>query len=127
MRVREVDSIFNLLKGSHFLGSGTTGFCFLLPTGEVIKIYFESERKKRLFSKYENNLVDFFEYISSFNSETFYGPNELIIKDGQVIGYIKNLSNGKTIDHMSGNLTINDIEDMITVLIRDIKLVSKKI
>ena len=126
MRTRQVDSIINLLKGARFIGCGTTGFCFLLPTGEVIKIYYESERKRLLFSRYENKLVNFFDYLNSFNSETFYGPTELLMKDGKVVGYIMNLAYGKTIRHMSGRLTIDDIEDMITILISDVKLASRR-
>lgn len=49
MRTRQVDSVFNLIKGSRFIGSGTTGFCFLLPNEQVVKIYYDSYRKRKLF------------------------------------------------------------------------------
>ncbi len=125
MRTRQVDNIYKFLIGSKYLGHGTTGFCFLLPSGQVAKIYYNSERTKNFFSKHRSSIINFFEYINSFNSETFYGPNEILLKDGKVIGYIMNLAYGKRIRHMSSNITIDDIEDMITILIRDVKLVSK--
>lgn len=125
MRTRQVDSIFKLLKGSRFIGCGTTGFCFLLPTKKVIKIFYESERKKLLFSRYGNSLINQFEYLSSFNSETFYGPEEVLLKDGKIIGYEMDLAYGKTINHLRGSVKLEDIETMISILIRDVKLVSR--
>lgn len=126
MRTRQVDSIFKILSGARFIGCGTTGFCFLLPDNKVIKLYYESVRKRELFDMHGINLIRFFEYLNTFNNDTFYGPIELLMNGDRVIGYIKNLSYGKTINHMSGRITIDDFENMIDTLIKDVKLVSKR-
>lgn len=126
MRTRQVDSVFNLIKGSRFIGSGTTGFCFLLPNEQVVKIYYDSYRKRKLFSSHGDRLMDFFEYIGSFNNENFYGPTEVLLKGDKIIGYIMDLSYGKTIKHMSNNVTIDDIERMVDILISNVKEVSKR-
>lgn len=126
MRTRQVDSVLNLIKGSRFIGAGTTGFCFLLPNEKVVKIYYDSSRTRGLFSRHGNKLMDFFEYIGSFSNENFYGPIEVLLNGDKIIGYIMDLSYGKTIKHMSGKVTIDDIERMIDILIKNVKEVSRR-
>lgn len=126
MKTRQVDSVLNLIKGSCFIGAGTTGFCFLLPNEKVVKIYYDSYRTRLLFSRYGSKLMDFFKYIGSFSDENFYGPTEVLLKKDKIIGYIMDLSYGKTIRHMSGDIAIDDIERMVDILIKNVKEVSRR-
>lgn len=103
MKVTNIDSIIPYLKGSRFIGVGCTAMCFLMKNGKVIKLYIETYDKKDLFN-YVKNPIEHFSKISDLKNDTYMVPEELLVKDGKLVGYLYDYVNGKTLRRYNYNL-----------------------
>lgn len=96
MRITRIDSVYPYLKGSKFIGFGRTAICFFMKNGKVIKLFIETYNKKDLFA-YVKNPIEHFSKISEIKNDTYIAPDELLVKDGEVVGYLYDYVYGKTL------------------------------
>lgn len=76
MKVTKIDSILPYLRGSKYIGKGSTAFCFLMKNNKVLKLFINSYDKKVLFNHYDN-IIDHFSGISTLKNDTYIVPEEL--------------------------------------------------
>lgn len=114
MKITNVESIIPYLKGSKFIGMGYTAICFLMNNGKAFKLYIETFNKRNMFNCMENP-IDHFSKINEIKNDTYIVPDELILKNGKVVGYIYDYINGKTLKKMnySLDLLINSYDRLI--------------
>lgn len=114
MKVTNIESVIPYLKGSRFIGIGYTAMCFLMNNGKVFKLYIETFSKKNLFECISNP-IEHFSKINEIKNETYIAPDELLLKNGKVIGYLYDYINGKTLRRLnySLDLLINSYDKLI--------------
>ena len=122
--ITEVDNLEKYLKKSKFIGIGTTAKCYLMPDGNVIKIFRNTYNKRYLFSR--NNIFNHFVKLCELDNDSFRAPHELLIKNDEIIGYIYPYVEASTFLFLSKNTKIKDILKNYKKLLIDTKEISDK-
>ena len=122
MEIIEIDSVYKYLKDSIFIGRGTTAYCFLKPDNTVVKIYNHSSSTAAMFSKVD--MVQRLNNIHNIQNDTYIGPEKLIMKNGELIGYIYPYIDAPTLQNTSLKTTIFDLYKDCPKLIEDTKKIS---
>ena len=107
------------------LGIGTLGICFLLPEGKVLKIFFNKNRVDELKERH-GDLITHFNYINSVGNETFMVPEKLLMRNGEVVGYIASYGLGRQIAHFRHQTKVNNLIEAYEPLTKDTKKISEK-
>ena len=107
MKTTEIKSILTYLVGAIPIGIGTTAICFLMPNGKVLKLYMNTYLKRELF--YYHDMRKHLEFLNNISNESYIGPEELLIKNDEVIGYIYTYINGLELKRLKNNIRLNDI------------------
>ena len=116
----EVVDIKKYLKNSKFIGVGTTAICFLMPNGKVAKIFYDMPGSSDFY-------IDRFEKMSSYGNDTFITPQELLIKDGKLIGYTYPYIDAKTLKFTSPFVKIDDFLSNYETYLKDAKSFSESL
>lgn len=124
MKFTEIKSISTYLKNSRLIGVGTTAVCFLMENGNVLKLYLNTYNKRKLF--YVNDMTEHLSLLNSISNDSYIGPQEVLIKNGECIGYIYPYVYSKTLSSIDRNKSIYDITKSFDKLIEDTKKVSYK-
>lgn len=122
MEIKNLKINFLTLK---ILGIGTLGICFLLPEGKVLKIFFNRHRVAELKDRH-GELIPHFNFINSVGNETFMVPEKLLMRKGEVVGYIASYGYGRQIAHFRRDLRVNTLIEAYEPLINDTKKISEK-
>lgn len=107
------------------LGIGTLGICFLLPERKVLKLFFNKHRVYELKNRH-GDLITHFNYINSVGNETFMVPEKLLMRNGEIVGYIASYGLGRQIAHFRKETKINNLIEAYEPLIDDTKKISEK-
>lgn len=104
------------------IGIGTSAVCYKIDENTVAKLFYD-------FFCYDfdiNNPIvrNQFELLLSLSNDTYKGPNQLIVKDGIVVGYLYPFIDGKTLHRIRNNITVNDIITKYPKVIEDTKKIS---
>ena len=105
-------------------GVGTTAVCFVTKDGRVLKLYLNTDRTKML-NKY-SNLVERLEEINSIKNDTYIGPEEVLVKNDYVIGYLYPYIHSRSLRYVNSNVTMSDIKCNFDKLLEDTKAISDK-
>ena len=124
LKVTEVKSAYKLLKDTIPIGYGTTAICFLTRDNNVIKYYLPTPNKKEMFAK--RNMLETLTFINSIQNNTYVGPEEVFMKDDEVIGYKYPYIEAPTIKNLSNNTTLFEIYNHYEELLKDTKDISDK-
>ena len=124
MRFTEIKSISTYLTNSRLIGVGTTAVCFLMKNGNVLKLYLNTYNKRRLF--YVNDMTEHLILLNSISNDSYIGPEEVLIKNGECIGYIYPYVHSKTLSSIDRNKSIYDVTKSFDKLIEDTKKVSNQ-
>lgn len=124
MKFTEIKSIFPYLKNSQIIGVGTTAICFLMQDGNVLKVYLNTFNKKELF--YKRNMLEHLKLLNSISNDSFIGPTEVLVKNGNCVAYIYPYVYARTLFNMKKDTTIYDIVQSFDKLIDDTKKISEK-
>lgn len=116
MEIIEVSSIKKLLRGSKIIGIGTTAVCFLLKNGDVLKVFFDTHRKRELF--YYRDIIEHLTYLSTLGNEHFIAPKTILTKENEVIAYIMPYRKAKTIKHFNKDIRLNEIKNSYEKLVQ---------
>jgi hypothetical protein len=120
MKITEVKTIYKYFFDLKIIGMGTTAICFLTKDNKVLKLYYNS------FNKNEN-ILNQMELLNEISNDTLIGPEELLINDkGEIIGYLYDYINAKTLSSTKNSLVIGEIINMYDKLKNDIKVASDK-
>lgn len=97
MKINEVKSVTKFLSKCYPipLGAGRTAICYLMNDGRVLKLYMNTSKRWELFNTF-NDIIHHFELMDKIKNDSFFPPEELIVKDGKLIGYIFSCVKGKT-------------------------------
>lgn len=98
MKITEIDSIHKYVHGSFIIpiGIGTTAVCYLMRNKHLLKIYLNTYNKKVLFGRFED-IINHFETLNHIQNDTYIAPDEILIKNGQLVGYTYPYIEGKTL------------------------------
>lgn len=107
MKTTEIKSILPYLIGSIPIGIGTTAICFLMPNGKVLKLYMNTYLKRELF--YYHDMRKHLEFLNSISNDSYIGPEELLMKNNEVIGYIYTYINALELKRLRNNIKLNDV------------------
>lgn len=107
MKITEIKSILPYLVGAIPIGIGTTAICFLMPNGKVLKLYRNTYLKRELF--YYNDMKQHLNFLNSISNDSYIGPEELLMKNDEVIGYIYTYINALELKRLRNNIKLNDI------------------
>ena len=119
MKVTNVDSVSSVLNCSIPIGIGTTAICFLRSDGNVVKLYINTYLKRQMFNYF--NMEDQLKLLNKISNDTFIGPEEILVKNDNIIGYIYPYVKGRRIDRLSNKLTKEDILNSYQKLFDDTK------
>ena len=123
MKVTNVDSIIPYLKGAIPIGVGTTAICFLIKDNKVLKLYRNTYLKNVMFDYY--NMEDKLSLLSTVSNESFIGPEELLKKDDEIIGYMYDYKKGRTLKSLTDNASKENIINPYKKLIKNSSEISK--
>ena len=123
VKYTEIKSILPYLSFSIPIGVGTSAICFLMRDGNVLKLYINTYLKKELFYKYD--MKSHLKYLNEISNDSYIGPNEVLIKDNQVVGYIYSYIKAKTLNKISNDINMKEILNAYQNLFDDTKEVSK--
>ncbi len=120
MNIVEVDDLKQFKKLP--IGIGTSAVCYRIDENTVAKLFYD-------FFCYDfdiNNPIvrNQFELFSSLSNDTYKGPNQLIVKDGIIVGYLYPFIDGKTLHRVRNSLTVDDIVMKYSKVIEDTKRIS---
>ena len=104
MRVVNVRTLDEYKKGS-YIGRGHMAECYLI-NGRVYKIYTRLDRIKKIFKT--RDMIEFFDYISEYGNDTVITPDELYVKDGEVLGYSYPYVEGITLSKLNSHIKLDD-------------------
>lgn len=124
MKKTEITSILPYLKGAIPIGVGTTAICFLMPNKNVLKLYIELEGKINLFKYFDMNRH--IEELNMICNDTYIGPQEVLIKNNQVVGYIYPYVYARVLKRLSDKVEEEDILKGYKKLYTDTYLISKQ-
>lgn len=122
MKITEINSLSKYLLGAKIIGVGTTAICFLLSDKRVLKLYYNSYNKKHLF--YTKDMTKHLEMLGKLTNETYIGPNEILISNNEVIGYLYPYINAKTLKHMKKYISLDSIINKYKKLEKNTKEIS---
>lgn len=124
MKIVENPKIHRYLSGSKVIGVGNTAICFLLNDGRVLKLYYNLYNKKLLFGHID--MISRFNDINYISNDSYIGPDELLVKNGEFIGYLYPYVKAKTLLIQKYFITLNEIINKYSKLFDDTKKVSQK-
>ncbi len=124
LKVTEVKSAYKLLKDTIPIGYGTTAMCFLTRDNNVIKYYLPTPNKKEMFAK--RNMLETLTFIYLIQNNTYVGPEEVFMKNDEVIGYKYPYIEAPTIKSLSNNTTLFELYNHYEELLKDTKDISDK-
>lgn len=124
MEIVEIKNIRDYLIDSIFIGKGTTAYCFLRRDNNVVKVYRKNSFTKELFSKVD--MLQRLKDISDIQNDTYVGPETILVKDGNVVGYIFPYVPANTLKSLSTRTTLFDLYKNIDSLLSDTKDISDK-
>ena len=107
MKIVNVDNIASVLNCSIPVGMGTSAICFLRSDGNIVKLYLNTYLKRQMFRYFD--MEKQLKLLNKISNDTFIGPQEILVKNDEVIGYIYPYVKGKRIDRLSNKLTKEDI------------------
>ena len=84
------------------LGKGTTAVCFFTKDKKVLKVFLDNERKKSLFLRF--NMLTHLEDLSSIKVKNVYTPNDIYVKNGEVIATKLDYVKGSTLNRHVPNI-----------------------
>lgn len=122
MKITVNPNLITYLLGSKPIGIGTTAICFLMPNGNVLKLYHNKYFQKE-FS--QENYIAHFETLNKITNDTYIGPEELLIKEN-CLGYIYPYVLAKTLHKSVPILNSKYIIDKYPKLIEDTKNISDR-
>lgn len=123
MEIVKVNSLTKLLFGSRIIGIGSTAICFLLRNGEVFKLYLNTGNKQQLFQKYD--MYEHLELMHDLGNDSYVAPNKVVFKDNDIIGYIMEYRNAKTIKHFSKSVSLKEIIEAFRELVENTYKISE--
>lgn len=97
------------------LGKGTTAVCFFTKDKKVLKVFLDNERKKSLFLRF--NMLTHLEDLSSIKVKNVYTPNDIYVKNGEVIATKLDYIKGSTLNRYVPNIPLKNFTDMLLELI----------
>lgn len=121
MKITEVDDVFKYVKVKSPCGLGTTAICFLTKDNRVLKLYLNTYRTKKLI---DSSFLDKLNKINSIQNDTFVGPDEVLVHDDRVIGYLYPYIKSSTLKKINLNTRLNDITNSLDKLLTDTKDIS---
>lgn len=107
------------------VGYGSTACCFRMSDGRIAKLYLNTENTDHLFRSYKN-MEEHMQLLHEVSNDSFIGPEELIIKDNKVIGYIYPYLEGTTLAHINKNTKLSTLYNAYCKLIEDTLDISSK-
>ena len=122
MKVTNIKSILPYINFSVPIGVGTSAICFLMKNGNVLKLYINTHLKYELFHKYdmEEHLI----FLNKIKNDSYIGPEEILIKNDEVIGYIYPYVPGKVIKNLNNNIKLKSLINAYEKLYKDTILIS---
>ena len=124
MKVTNVRNIYSYISGTKIIGAGGTAFCYRLPDNRVLKLYIETYNKKVLFNNC--NMLEHVENISRLGNDSYVVPDEVLVKDNRVVGYIYPFVEGSTLYSLRKHVRLNDLHSNFSKLIEDTVDLSNK-
>lgn len=97
------------------LGKGSTAIAFLTKDKKVLKVFLNSERKKSLFLRVD--MLKHFEDLSNIKVKNVYTPNDIYVKNGEVIATKLDYIKGSTLNRHIPTIALKDFTDMLLELI----------
>ncbi|MBQ1496224.1 MAG: hypothetical protein IIZ40_02590 [Bacilli bacterium] len=119
-----IKSILPYLKGAKYIGKGKTAYCFLMRDNKVLKLFYKSIETKNMFDYFRNPINHFYE-LEKINNDTYIAPLELLIKDNELIGYIYDYIDGKTLKRVGLNFKIEELIEAYDRLEEDTRKISE--
>lgn len=121
MECCDIKYLHKLFIGAKIIGRGQTAICFLLNNGKVFKLFHDIDEVK---NEIKEDIISNFEDINSISNDTFIGPDTLIFKNGNLIGYTYDYLPGKTLKKLKNTLLVSDILNNYDYLIENTKDIS---
>ena len=125
MKKTAIMSILPYLKDSKIIGMGSTSICFLIKGNNVLKLFMDTNNKKKLFDSKED-IIAHFDRLSEVNNDTYLAPDELLIKDNQCIAYIYRYKNAHSFKNLKGSTKLDRIVQAYGKLVEDTHKISEK-
>ena len=123
--IKDNKYILKLLSHSRIIGIGSTAICFLLKDGRVLKLFYSIYYKDFINNSHSNMLLRF-EALSQINNDSYVGLDELLIKNGNCIGYLYPFINAKTLHSARYLYDIDKLVSRYSKLKKDTKQVSNR-
>ena len=124
MEIIEIKDVLKLVLNSKFIGYGSTCFCFLMPNGDVLKLFRDTYNKNKLFLS--RKMPDHLYLLNTLNNDSYRGPEKIFMRDNLIIGYSYKYIHAKTLANIKKNISTNEIVKSLDKLIEDTYLISDK-
>ena len=123
MEITEINNKKDYIKGSRFIGIGTTAVCFKRKDGRVFKLYIDTPNTYHLF---QSDMIERLSNINNIMNDTYIGPKEVLVQDGKVIGYLYPYIGANTLKYINRNISIDQLFNSLDKLIEDTIDISNK-
>ncbi len=123
MEIIEITNLKTILRGAKVIGRGKTATCFL-KNKEVIKIYRDTSKTRELFFK--RDLFINIPKMASLDNSSLVLPTKMLLKSGNVIGYVMPYIPNKNIAYLDGLILIKDLLAALPYLEDNLYLLSEK-
>ena len=118
MKITNVRTLYPYVNKGLLIGYGRTAFCYRLPDNRVLKLYVETYSKQDYFNKY-NDMLEHLDLLHIISNDSFIGPDEVLMRDNKVVGYIYPYIDGTTIKTMRNKTRLSDLYCNFNKLIED--------
>lgn len=124
MKVINIKSILPYISLSIPIGLGTSAVCFLMSNNKVLKLYINTYLKYELFHTF--NMEEHLICLSKVSNDSYIGPEEILIKNNKVIGYIYSYVPGKVLKKLPDDIKLEHFIKAYEKLYKDTILISNK-
>ena len=121
----EIESLKPYILKSRIIGMGLSAVCFKTRDNKVIKIFMDTANTRDLFNRYPD-MLSHIEELSLLKDDTFVSPEEVLIKEGKVVGYICPYIDAKVLKHLNRKENLNNLLKNYEKLKENVEKLSEK-
>lgn len=124
MKVTNVKNLYSYIASGRFVGFGKTAVCYRISNGRLLKLYLNTFYTEQLFKN--RDMMEHLELLNSVSNDSFIGPEEILVKDGKIVGYIYPFIKARTLQNIPLSTKLSQLQNNFNKLIEDTIEISEK-